>query len=199
MPDARKTNLPDSDETSRRRPPDDGQDPADATDLEIEGLQTSQKSGKHSSVEKLAASRPEFEAGRDARAIPGAFGDDDSHPVTGRNAAPGTNQFRCSACGRYFNTGGELADTRGNVVWQRRPQRPAVRAFWAIERNFQSALAHQCLKSFRNRLQQAYGRTHSKEDPFIRSSWRGPLQVLHEGSCAGGFAGCYASGECRPG
>lgn len=114
MPDARKTNLPDSDETSRREPPsDEGQDAAEATDLEVEGLQTSNKSGKHSSVEKLAASRPEFGAGRDARAIPGAFGDDDSHAVTGRNAAPGTNQFRCSACGRYFNTAGELAGHEG--------------------------------------------------------------------------------------
>ena len=78
-------------------------------DESIDGLQTSNKSGKHSSVEKLAASRPEFGTGRGAQAVPGAFGDDESHQVTGRNAGPGTNQFRCSGCGRYFNTHGELS------------------------------------------------------------------------------------------
>jgi hypothetical protein len=60
-------------------------------------------------VEKLAASRPELGAGRGALPVDGAFGDADDHPITGRNAAPATNQFRCNACGRYFNTPGELA------------------------------------------------------------------------------------------
>ena len=37
--------------------------------------QTSNKSGKHSSVEKLTASRPEFGASPGAKPVPGAGGD----------------------------------------------------------------------------------------------------------------------------
>jgi hypothetical protein len=107
-PDNPKTNVPDSD-TTARTPIDQEDEQLDETTENLEGRQTSIKSGKHSSVEKMAASRPELGTGRGAQPVPGAFGDDESHPVTGRNAAPNTNQFRCSGCGRYFNTRGELS------------------------------------------------------------------------------------------
>lgn len=104
-----KTDLPDSDETARpKHAYEDGGPDVEETGSD-ENLQTSNKSGKHSSVEKLAASRPEFGSAPGAQPVPGAFGDDDSHPVTGRNAGPNTNQFRCNACGRYFNTQRELS------------------------------------------------------------------------------------------
>jgi hypothetical protein len=109
-PHSPKTNLPDSDETARNRQPDAGQEPIEDASSQIDGLQTSNKSGKHSSVEKLTASRPHLGTGTGSKPVPGAFGDDDSHPVTGRNAGPGTNQFRCSGCGRYFNTANELSE-----------------------------------------------------------------------------------------
>jgi hypothetical protein len=112
-PNAPKTNTPDSDETARNKHQDSGQESVEDASSDIDGLQTSNKSGKHSSAEKLAASRPEFGTGRGALPVPGAFGDDESHPVTGRNAAPGTSQFRCSGCGRYFDTGGQLSAHEG--------------------------------------------------------------------------------------
>jgi len=74
---------------------------------DIEGLQTSNKAGKHSSAEKLAASRPEFGASSGAKPVDGAFGADSNRP------APETNQFRCNACGRYFNSKEELAGHEG--------------------------------------------------------------------------------------
>jgi hypothetical protein len=111
--ESKKTDFPDSDETARPKHSyeDGGADYRDTGS--DEGLQTSNKSGKHSSVEKLAASRPEFGTAPGARPVDGAFGDDNSHPVTGRAAAPGTNEFRCSGCGRYFNTAEELSDHEG--------------------------------------------------------------------------------------
>jgi hypothetical protein len=108
-PDTPKRNSPGSDETARGQHPYAGDEVLEDVSDDIEGLQTSNKSGKHSSVEKLAASRPEFGAGRGAQPVSGAFGADPSHEVTGRNAAPDTNQFRCSGCGRYFNTASELS------------------------------------------------------------------------------------------
>src|SRR5947209_18771331 len=104
-----KTNLPDSDETARGKHPYAGDERIEDASPDIEGLQTSNKTGKHSSAEKLAASRPEFGSAAGARPVDGAFGDDPGHPVTGREAAPGTNEFRCSGCGRYFNTAVELS------------------------------------------------------------------------------------------
>jgi hypothetical protein len=104
-PDQAKNNLPDSDETARgKHPYADDETTADASES-IEGLQTSNKSGKHSSVEKLAASRPEFGAAAGAKPVDGAFGDDPSSSAPN----PQENHFRCSGCGRYFNTSGELA------------------------------------------------------------------------------------------
>ncbi len=104
-----KTDLPPSDETARSKHADAASDnPADVDTSYTP--QTSNKSGKHSSVEKLAASRPEFGAGRGAQPVSGAFGDDPDHVKTGRNAGPGTNQFRCESCGRYLNTQEELSE-----------------------------------------------------------------------------------------
>jgi len=104
-----KTNDPDSDESARAKHLHDEQEEVPDASDDIEGLQTSNKSGKHSSVEKLAASRPEFGTSPGARPVDGAFGDDPEHVVTGREAGPGTNRFRCETCGRYFNTDQELS------------------------------------------------------------------------------------------
>jgi hypothetical protein len=104
----RKTNYPDSDETARQdHSEEEGMKSQGTTEIALEG-QTSNKSGKHSSVEKLAGSRPGFGQGRGAVPVDGAFGDDPDHVVTGRNAGPNTNQFRCESCGRWFNTKAEL-------------------------------------------------------------------------------------------
>lgn len=108
-PSNRKTDLPDSDETARHNHPNSADD--NPTDIDTSYIpQTSNKSGKHSSVEKLAASRPEFGAGRGAQPVSGAFGDDPNHVITGRRAGPDTNRFRCESCGRFFNTEQELAE-----------------------------------------------------------------------------------------
>ncbi len=107
----RKTNYPDSDESARSKHPDSADDAMPDVDTAAPGMQTSNKSGKHSSAEKLAASRPEFGAGRGAQPVDGAFGADEEgqHP-TGRNASPGTNQYQCETCGRFFNTQSELSE-----------------------------------------------------------------------------------------
>lgn len=104
-----KTNQPNSDESARSKHPDSGDEAMPDVSDDIDGLQTSNKSGKHSSVEKLAASRPEFGAGRGAQPVSGAFGKDPDHVVTGRLAGPNTNQFHCESCGRDFNTAQELS------------------------------------------------------------------------------------------
>lgn len=106
----RKTNYPDSDESARHKHPDAADDTMPDVDPAAPGLQTSNKSGKHSTAEKLAASRPEFGTGRGALPVDGAFGDDPTHQVTGRNAGPDTNRFKCPTCGRYFNSQNELSD-----------------------------------------------------------------------------------------
>lgn len=108
----RKTNYPDSDESARSKHPGlDDEHTAEASD-QNENLQTSVKSGKHSTVEKLSASRPEYGTGRGAVPVDGGFGRDEkamAHPhPPGRNASPQTNQFRCETCGRWFNTQSEL-------------------------------------------------------------------------------------------
>jgi hypothetical protein len=71
-----KTNSPDSDETARAKHPYSGDEADLDVSADIEGLQTSNKTGKHSSVEKLAASRPEFGTSPGAHHVDGAFGDD---------------------------------------------------------------------------------------------------------------------------
>lgn len=74
---ARKSNYPDSDQSARKSHPAKGdEDVAESTD-ETVNVQTSHKSGKHSSIEKLSASRPEFGEGRGAQPVEGAFGSDE--------------------------------------------------------------------------------------------------------------------------
>ncbi len=63
--------------------------------------QTSVKSGKHSTVEKLAASRSDFSPRSSAGPVAGAFGDGEPMPA-------GTGEFRCGACGRYFDSESDL-------------------------------------------------------------------------------------------
>ena len=67
--------VPDSDK-SARKPTDDVESEASAMSGGLADRQTSNKSGKHSSAEKLAASRPEF--GGKAKPVPGADGDSGS-------------------------------------------------------------------------------------------------------------------------
>jgi transposase-like protein len=106
-----KMNFPDSDESAREKHPDAAEQNVPEADTSVSGLQTSNKSGKHSTAEKLAASRPEFGTGRGAIPVDGAFGkDNEVHEVTGRRAGSNTNQFRCDTCGRYFNTQEELSE-----------------------------------------------------------------------------------------
>jgi hypothetical protein len=104
-PNPAKSNFPNSDETARGKHPYADEDAIPDASDNVEGLQTSNKSGKHSSVEKLAASRPEFGAAAGAKPVDGAFGDDPGSSAPNREE----NHFRCSGCGRYFNTSGELA------------------------------------------------------------------------------------------
>lgn len=112
-PNLPKTNSPDSDETARGKHPYAGDEQIEDASADTDGLQTSNKMGKHSSVEKLAASRPEFGSSAGAKAVDGAFGDDPNHEVTGRLAGPETNNFRCSGCGRFFNSQAELSAHEG--------------------------------------------------------------------------------------
>lgn len=106
----RKQNFPDSDESARKKHPDAATANVPDADTSISNVQTSNKSGKHSTAEKLAASRPEFGTGRGGVPVDGAFGDDPNHVITGRNAGPETNKYRCETCGRWFNTREELAE-----------------------------------------------------------------------------------------
>ncbi len=73
----RKTNYPDSDESARKMHQEFADDPladTDTDDAALTDVQTSTKSGKHSSVEKQAAALPEFRIGRGASPVDGAFG-----------------------------------------------------------------------------------------------------------------------------
>jgi hypothetical protein len=101
-----KTNTPDSDQTARTRHADLSDD---RDDIALADLQTSNKSGKHSSVEKLAASRPEYGSGRGAQKVPGAFGNDADGSTPVPETAPDTGQFRCSDCGQQFNTAVDIS------------------------------------------------------------------------------------------
>jgi len=67
---AKKTNTPQSDQTARTRGEDLDREPAG----ELAGRSTSNKSGKHSSVEKLAASRPHFGNENGTKPTDGATG-----------------------------------------------------------------------------------------------------------------------------
>lgn len=71
--------IPDSDVTPRDTAKD--QEPDLFTDPAHDPPQTSTKSGKHSSVMKKAASRPERATGNAAKPVPGAFGKDEDLPT----------------------------------------------------------------------------------------------------------------------
>jgi hypothetical protein len=73
----KKTHLPDSDESARQKHAQEQEEENwnEVTDV-VTTTQTSHKSGKHSTAEKLAASRPEFSEGRGAQHVDGAFGAD---------------------------------------------------------------------------------------------------------------------------
>jgi hypothetical protein len=62
--------IPDSDQSPRRQTDESSTERASR---ELPG-DSSNKSGKHSSVQKLAASRPEFGTGAGAKHVDGAFG-----------------------------------------------------------------------------------------------------------------------------
>lgn len=86
-PNKKTVKTPDSDETARKDGAD--VDTADREDLATANGQTSNNSGKHSSVEKLTASRPESGVSRGAKPVPGAFGnpENDDQERTGRSEA----------------------------------------------------------------------------------------------------------------
>jgi hypothetical protein len=72
-----KTDLPDSDQSARGKHAQEQEEEnlSEVTDV-VTPLETSHKSGKHSTAEKLAASRPEFSPGRGAQHVDGAFGEE---------------------------------------------------------------------------------------------------------------------------
>lgn len=78
--DAKKTDLPDSDQSARQKHAQEQEEENwnEVTDV-VNTTQTSHKTGKHSSAEKLAASRPEFSSGRTAQPVPGASGSGDEN------------------------------------------------------------------------------------------------------------------------
>ena len=72
---AEKTNYPDSDQSNRRGyPPADYENPPAENGGDLDLLETSHKSGKHSSVIMGAASRTDSAEARGAEHVPGAFG-----------------------------------------------------------------------------------------------------------------------------
>ena len=72
-PGMEKRNFPDSDESARKAIENLESEQEDI-DTQIEGRQISNKSGKRSSAEKLASSRPEFGTSPGANPVPGASG-----------------------------------------------------------------------------------------------------------------------------
>jgi hypothetical protein len=70
-----KTDLPDSDQSARQKHAQEQEDENwnEVTDV-VTDLRTSNKSGKHSTAEKLSASRPEFGDGGRAQHVDGASG-----------------------------------------------------------------------------------------------------------------------------
>ena len=101
--------IPDSDVTARKRP-SGGDNPGMDTE-KLEGLQTSSKTGKHSSVQKLAASRPEFGDAPGAHPKGGAFGD--PSPKTGKEhpaGSPGSKGLN----GRSIQVSNKVRQTKGD-------------------------------------------------------------------------------------
>lgn len=73
--DGKKTDLPDSDESARQKHAQEQEQEnwSEVTDV-VTTTQTPHKSGKHSTAEKLAASRPEFGQGNQGKPVDGASG-----------------------------------------------------------------------------------------------------------------------------
>lgn len=95
--------IPDSDVSARHGK---GEIEAERNEQPLENLddlQTSNKAGGHSTVEKLAASRSEFAPRSSAGPVAGAFGKGVPHPS-------GTGLYRCNACGRYFDVERDLRE-----------------------------------------------------------------------------------------
>lgn len=85
------------------RPDLEVEDEKTAPPLEnIDDLQTSNKAGGHSTAQKLAASRSDFAPRSSAGPVAGAFGRE------GEPVPSGTGQFRCDACGRFFDVEADL-------------------------------------------------------------------------------------------
>jgi hypothetical protein len=102
------TKIPDSDVTARK-PLSEADDPGPDIDP-LGGLQTSNKSGKHSSVIKLAASRPEFGEAPGAHPKDGAFGNDTPDKDRDRPAGtPGSQGLN----GRPGGVSNKARKTRG--------------------------------------------------------------------------------------
>jgi hypothetical protein len=88
--DPKKTALPDSDQSARQKHAQEQEEENwnEVTDV-VKTTQTSHKSGKHSTAEKLAASRPEFSEGRGAKPVDGASGsgEEEREDLPGRRGA----------------------------------------------------------------------------------------------------------------
>lgn len=97
----KSTKYPDSDTRARHRQEDITDETAAPPPEDLQGRQTSTKAGSRSTVEKLAASRSEFAPRPSAGPVSGAFDGDAPQPS-------GTGEFRCSACGRYFDVESDL-------------------------------------------------------------------------------------------
>ena len=88
--DPKKTALPDSDQSARQKNAREQEEENwnEVTDV-VKTTQTSHKSGKHSTAEKLAASQPEFGEGRSAKPADGASGseEEEREDLPGRRGA----------------------------------------------------------------------------------------------------------------
>jgi hypothetical protein len=85
-PDKKKTNLPGSDQSARSKHAETREQEREnwneITDV-VTPLKTSNNSAKHSSAEKLAASRSESSEGSQAQAVSGVFGSEDEESPDG--------------------------------------------------------------------------------------------------------------------
>jgi hypothetical protein len=104
----KNSKIPDSDVTARKQSV--GAEESGNDTEQINDLQISNKTGKHSAVEKLAASRPEFAESPGARPKDGAFGD--STPKKDRERPGGTPGSQ-GLSGRPGGVSNKARKTRG--------------------------------------------------------------------------------------
>ena len=95
--------FPKSDKTARKQSEDLGAEISEPAGNSLD-RQISSKTGKRSSAQKLASSRPEFGSSPGANPVAGAFGSGQEE------ASKGEHQFRCNACGRWFETETEFTE-----------------------------------------------------------------------------------------